>query len=132
MGIVADLVRVLFVFLPGAALLGMSVTILVRYFQGYRIVRQAAREAGVEFHWWGLLPRHVWLVTLSYLLLIKWAFGHVIEDLDEPFHWHVVYISVAFITGALSLWDVLGHQRKVRETHADYSVPRGCGRPRGH
>ncbi len=117
LALVADVLRIALVFIPGAAVLAITGVIIVRYYQAYRFAARAAAEAGRSFDWWGLLPRHVWQIGVSYLMLAAAGVWHAAADIHRTLHGHVFYIGFALVLGGFALWDLLGHQRKVRETH---------------
>jgi len=104
----ADGSRVL-VLLLGAALLGTTLLVVLRYGRSY--VRST--EAGHV--WRGLLPLHVVTIGLSYLMLAGYAMLAVLERARGPLSWRAPFVAVALLVGVFALRTMLRHQRLVRE-----------------
>ena len=62
--------------------------------------------------WRGLLPRHVFVIAVSYNILVLWSMRAIIENLhDGSLTWRVPIGFVAYALGLWSTWDVLGSTR---------------------
>jgi hypothetical protein len=121
---VADAIRVA-AFALGAASLGVVAVVIVAYLAVLRRHR-AAVAAGTEKRGWiGLLPKHVVLIALSYVVLDIAALAETIERLREPLTWYGPAYLIANIAGLWAMWDVLGYERR-RFQNLSY---RGSKRP---
>jgi len=107
-----DLARVVLVLLPGAADLGVAVVVLFHYFRAYQLTSGLISREAAKATWQGLLPRHVWAVTISYSALVAAALADTVLLLRDPLSWRPFVYAPAFAFGFLAMWDVLGHERR--------------------
>lgn len=118
--VTADLLRVFTVFVPAAIIMGYVVLVIIAYFKAYRVERYKRARTG-------LLPHHVWLIGISYLLLIIDEILVVFERKSEEFTIHSWLLIPAFITGVLALNRVLKYERlrykSTRQINADIDHP---------
>lgn len=110
--IVGDVLRTVAFTAGGAAFL-MSALIVILYGRRYLADRRLAKAQGrQDLHWRGLLPMHVVLIGSSYLLLILLALLGIYEAVGTPFQWRTLARTVAVLTGAVALWQMLRWQRR--------------------
>ncbi len=104
----ADLARVLLVFIPGAVVLAYGAVVTYAYGKAWRVAHRLV-EPGIE--WIGLLPKHVALVTASYVGFIVLAMVEVVERLHQPFAWRSPVIFLLLLAGYKAMRDVLAYER---------------------
>lgn len=105
---IANTLRVL-PFLAGTLIIGMSLTVGVVYWRAWRATGRA-----------GIVPYHVWLISLSYCLLVVASLLDMVERFGTPLTWRVPVWAVAYTTGLLAVWVILDYQR--RRVHRGMAV----------
>lgn len=112
-----DLIRVL-VLLMGAGVVAESVVIIGVYGAAY--LRYRRMNVGVP--WLGLLPAHVALIGLSYLLLVGAALYEGMTRVHDPLTWRAAVYFIAYGLGLPAQWLILGHSRhRWRSLHEEAS-----------
>lgn len=101
----ADLIRIILVFIPGSLILGVVALVLIAYFKAYRSDKfKNARS--------GLLPKHVFLISISYSLLIIDEMLVVFERTGQGVSYHTILLVPACIAGVWAMWLVLTYERR--------------------
>lgn len=101
---VLDLVRVLTVFVPGALVLALTIFVVIAYYRAYRLDKfKKART--------GLLPHHVWMIGVSYLLFAADGVWATAQRVREEFSPHLLLLAPAFLFGVAALYMVLQFER---------------------
>lgn len=102
---IADLVRILLILLPGAGIAAIAGLVWVRYLRIYRTM------IAVEGGWLGLLPRHVLLISTSYLTLIGYGVVDTARRFHHPLTPRPFVFGAAFLIGMWAMWDLLDYER---------------------
>jgi hypothetical protein len=97
----ADVLRVAN-FALGAGSIALTAVVLYAYARAYN------SWLGRRWLWMGMLPRHVVLVSLSYLTFLLMGIADSIEHLHEPVRAQTFGYFIGFALGAWSLWDLIG------------------------
>lgn len=105
----ADVPRVLALVL-GSAVMGVTLVVVAVYTSIYLVHRRLSRAHAIP-QWRGLLPRHVALVGISYLLLTGFSMYSMLTFVREPLTWRPFGYGTAYALGLWALWDVLGSSR---------------------
>lgn len=122
-GTLWDVARIVFLVLPGVAILGMAVVIVRSYYRSWNTDRRIAAAQGVPSRWRGLLPQHVWLIGSSYVLFDLIMLVEVVTRFREPTTWRFGLYAPAVILGVIALWSMMGHQRhRLVTVDLDYHV----------
>lgn len=104
-----DLGRMVVLF-SAAVLAGLTLWVIKSYYAAYR-------RAPSGRH--GILPHHVWLIGISYIILAAEAAWQNVERLGHSGTGYIVVNLVAFVCGCYALWLILTFERtvvKVRST----------------
>lgn len=95
-------------YFAAAFLVGYTFVVVVRYALYWRVVRAQGKRVST-------IPLHVWLVALSYDLLVFGMAYQIQRDL-EP--WHVFVYLPALLTGVVGM-HVLGRRQQRAVTTGD-------------
>lgn len=109
--VLADLLRVFFGFAPAALLVGLTIAVIVSYFKAWRIARYREARAG-------LLPKHVWLIGTSYLIILADSIFSLIERLHKPLTPHTFIVLPGYVLGCMALHTILKFERLRYESDA--------------
>lgn len=104
----SDIVRFFLISLA-AVLVGATVRIIQQY---YRASRYAVHHGDFR----GILPTHVWLIGISYVLLILGSVFHHFISLDTEPDAYLALNAAAYSTGAVALWLIMKFEN--RRVHA--------------
>ena len=91
-------------------LIGSTLVISARYFFAWRVRRN---------DWRGLLPLHVFVVALSYDLMMVYStvetYLRIGDNADVPW-WRAALLVPAYITGFIAMWSIarLAAQRRLK------------------
>lgn len=108
----ADLVRFVLVVIA-SLLVGATARVVQQY---YRASRRAFKQGDFR----GLLPTHVWLIGLSYILLILGTVSQHILHLGDRPDFYLAMNSAAYTCGAIALWLILRYEnRRVKDGHLE-------------
>ncbi len=92
----------------GSAVVSVTVVVTWVYF---RIWQRFHRHLSANAKWRGLLPRHVFLIGVSYLLLAGLVGYEVMTRIRSDLTWLAPLALLAYALGLWALWDVLGSSR---------------------
>lgn len=95
----ADLVRFMLVTMA-SVLIGVTTRVILQY---YRASRYAMKQGDFR----GILPMHVWLISISYITLILGSVIHHVISLNTYPDAYLALNSIAYTTGAVALWLIL-------------------------
>jgi hypothetical protein len=101
-----DFLRVL-VLLMGAGTVAVAVVVVAVYARSWWLVSH-----GPKIQWIGLLPAHVTLIGVSYLTMIFSTITRLVGRIHEPLTWRIPVYGVAYSTGLIAMWLILGHSRQ--------------------
>lgn len=108
---IVDLIRVLMVVVPGMAVIGVTLAVVISYGKAYRVDRKMAKITGYPLA--GLLTSHVTLIGTSYLILVGVAVGDTIARMGEgQLGIRSPVRSTALIIGFIALTKILRFERK--------------------
>lgn len=106
----ADIVRFVLVTMA-SVLVGVTARVIQQY---YKASRAAMREGDFR----GILPTHVWLIGISYVMLVIGSAIRHIVSLDTNPDAYLAVNAVAYTTGAIALWLILKFEnRRVQGGH---------------
>lgn len=105
----ADVVRFL-TFLTAAASVGLAMLTVWTYAGVYRRHRTLVAEGRTE-PWRGLLPLHVTLIGVSYLIFVLASVYATAERIDGALTWRGPTYLVANSIGAYAMWTILSSSR---------------------
>lgn len=109
---VLDVLRII-VFTLGCAALGVSGVVAFHYAAVYGRMRQAARTSGAEFHWRGLLPRHVAMIAAAHLMLLVATMVDIVVHFRYPGLRPVLGVyATAYVLTFAAQWTILGYSKR--------------------
>lgn len=120
--VLTDVVRMVALALS-ALIFGITSAIIVLYYRVYR----RRKEGGNE----GLLPKHVWMIGVSYLIVTFSAATNSIERLGDPPTIFAPLNITGFGVGVYALWLILKHLRRRNDVHSRHDDATVDARPRG-
>lgn len=116
--VLADIFRVIELVLASGAV-GVTLIVIREYAIEYRQRRHAAKAAGWG-RWRALLPQHVALLGLSFLMLTVLSMVEVVLRFHDPLGWRAPVYIVMYAIGLWAMWVMLKYQRV---THGDTPRP---------
>lgn len=105
-------------FIIASFLLAVVIVVVRSYVTVYRQYRALAIAGRVRPHR-GLLPKHVVLIGISYLIVLLATMADLFTHFHQPFTWRLPAYLIAYSCGFWAMWDILGYQR-----HRKYDLDR--------
>lgn len=117
----ANLIRVMLAILPGTILFAIAAAVVRTYGAAYRLERKVRRARSRRSE--GLLPKHVFYIGTSYLLLVLRSLIETVDRIydDAPIAWWRVAMNLAaYALGVVALLTILRFERRrYRDAQAD-------------
>lgn len=105
----ADIMRFILVVLA-TLLIAVTARIIQQY---YRASRAAMKEGDFR----GILPTHVWLIGISYVLLVVGSAVHHIISLRTDPDAYLAINTAAYTSGAIALWLIVRFENRRVNMH---------------
>lgn len=105
----ADIMRFVLVVLA-TLLIAVTARVIQQY---YRASRAAMKEGDFR----GILPTHVWLIGVSYVLLVAGSVVHHIVSLRTDPDVYLAINTAAYTSGAIALWLILRFENRRVNIH---------------
>lgn len=116
----ADLFRVLFIIVPHTLMIFSIVIVFHTYARALRLDRLAAKASGRPVY--GLLPKHVLLISLTVITLSVTAVVDTVVRMDTPLTFRFFGYAVAGFAGVFSMYELLRFER-TRYAHVHTDTP---------
>jgi hypothetical protein len=109
---IADAFRLVLNLGLGVATFAVVLVVVHSYAVAWLLARRAHTADPNVPAWRGLLPRHVTLLGVAYLVMVGACMYESFLRLHTPATWRIVVYAVTFAAGLWGLWDVLGYERR--------------------
>lgn len=111
----SQVVRLLVVIIPAFVLTGAVVAVGYEYGRAWRADLKIARATGAPLMSAGILPRHVFLISVSYLMAILFVASTSVSNWNKPVTGFTFIAGLMLYTGLAAMLGMIKFERKRHE-----------------